>query len=514
VKGTERAGWETGDEGVLARWGELGRRSSFMMAHILGFKDLTGDLHRKMALWIEGPSLRKLGLVPRDHLKTSLWTIADTMRVITARPLERVLIKNEVADNATAFLKLIKIQAETNELWRALYPERVPDVNGTWNSEALVFPREEEFVDPTVAAIGVGGASTSKHPTLIKEDDLIGREAADSAVKMQAAIDDHKLSMHLISDPRTSQIQTFGTRWYPDDLYTWMLGHERGLDTFITGCYGVDGAGKARDWNDPLGEPIWPERFDRETLENIRLTNGDYLFSLQMLNDPIASGATEFSGSWLRHYTVFDRNHETWIDLEDPEEQSGHRTYPLTACALWQAIDPGLSPESKDARSASVVIALTPHEPYDMVVVSARAKALTPKGCIDLAHEDWERWRPISAGIEVVAGQKTFFYWIPTVYPDMGIYPLHTDSHISKNSRIRMLGPFAQQHRIYVHRTQNDLVTEWETFPNGRTKDLLDALAYAVRDAVPPELLIEGEHEDEELEAGRVDSGRNLITGY
>ena len=102
---------------------------------VLGFRDLTPDLHGEMARWIQRPSPnrvggmgdRKLGLVPRDHLKTSIWTIADKLRRVTADPNLRVLILNEVEQNPINWvLKMERVVME-NPLYRWLYPQVIPD---------------------------------------------------------------------------------------------------------------------------------------------------------------------------------------------------------------------------------------------------------------------------------------------------------------------------------------------------------------------------------------------------
>src|SRR5215471_4043018 len=104
--GEHAIGGGSGGEEVLGRWRELGKASTYFMAHVIGYRDRNfkalGELHSRMGRWIQGGSKRKLGLVPRDHLKTSLWTIADTVRIVTCDEHARVLIKNEVDDNASA----------------------------------------------------------------------------------------------------------------------------------------------------------------------------------------------------------------------------------------------------------------------------------------------------------------------------------------------------------------------------------------------------------------------------
>ena len=97
------------------------------MAGVVGFYDITPSLHMSMARWIDGPTRRKLGLVPRDHLKTSIWTIANTVKHIAADPNIRILLGNETATNASHFLRRIEAVFERNTLFQWLYPHLVSD---------------------------------------------------------------------------------------------------------------------------------------------------------------------------------------------------------------------------------------------------------------------------------------------------------------------------------------------------------------------------------------------------
>ena len=90
---------------------------------IVGFKDMTPALHRQMGEWISDGEPRKMGLVPRDHLKTSIWTIADSIRRIACDQNIRILLGNETATNAQHFLRRIEVVFERNALFQWLFPE-------------------------------------------------------------------------------------------------------------------------------------------------------------------------------------------------------------------------------------------------------------------------------------------------------------------------------------------------------------------------------------------------------
>src|SRR5690606_41302903 len=88
-------------EEMIQRWRQKALNSTYFMGKaVIGFKDLDPDLHWTMAQWIDNGAKRKLGLAPRDHLKTSVWTISNCVKRIANWPEIRILIINEVATNA------------------------------------------------------------------------------------------------------------------------------------------------------------------------------------------------------------------------------------------------------------------------------------------------------------------------------------------------------------------------------------------------------------------------------
>ena len=202
------------------------KRSTYVMAGVIGFHDITALLHLQMCNWIDGPGRRKLGLVPRDHLKTSVWTIANTIRTITCNPNERILLGNETATNAEHFLRRIKAVFEKNTLYQGLFPELIPDFSKLekWSEREMIIPRDEDFPEATVETIGVGGAVVSRHYTRIKLDDLVGKEASESADVMKKTVDWYQYCESLLVNPMDT-IEVFGTRWSYNDLYSWILEH-------------------------------------------------------------------------------------------------------------------------------------------------------------------------------------------------------------------------------------------------------------------------------------------------
>ena len=473
-----------------------------------------------MAAWIQRPTLFKLGLVPRDFLKTSLWTVADTVRLVTTCPEERILIRNEIHENARKFLYRIRRVPEACLLWQWLFPERMPDFDDNWHQDGLLFPRQGDYPELSIEVIGVGGASTSRHYTRIKDDDLIGKEAARSKATMQMAKDDHALATHLLVDPATSRLDTYGTRWAPHDLYVDMMREEEELDIFHCGP------------TDKYGNSLFPSRFPLEALARIKRRIGSRRYALQMLNESPREGATELSAADLNYYSrSTDQYGRKFFVLHHPD--GTEETVWFKDLFIYQTLDPNVSPDSKTSRSASVVIGLarprTAFAHFSILLLSAVAKATTPKGAIELAHHEYQFWKPLMFGIEIVAAQFALKEWMLSAYPEMMIKGLRPDRGAAKLARIRAFTPYGENGHIFIHPSLTDFVEEWEDFPNG-TLDILDALAYmpylwtiptfgcdTPASWQPKNALVGiGDQviEDEDRLPDRAHDGRNAITGY
>lgn len=472
---------------------------------VLGFRDLVPCLHGDMCRWIENECNRKLGLAPRDHLKTSVWTIADVVRRITIDPNIRILLGNETATNASHFLRRIEAVFERNELFRWLFPELIPDFSKAkkWSENEMMVPRSEDYPEATVEAIGVGGAVVSRHYNLIKLDDLVGKEASESTEVMKKTIDWYLYCESLLVKP-TDAIHTYGTRWTYNDLYAWITKHETDIDLFERAALG------------PEGTALWPERFDVSTLEKIRKKVGSFIFSCQYQNHPFDPEAASFHESWLR-----------WYAWGGGEGQGGggaatERTlipesgspFKVESLRRFMRVDPAISERAGAARSAIIVDGV--HADDRKFVLEAWAKRCQPFEMIEKIFEFQGIYDCESVGFESVAYQRILKPILEAEAERRGMWlnvvELRPDSREKKENRIRGIQPELERGNIWIRRDMEDLIAEYTQFPVGGTVDLLDALAYGPHQWRSPELDEEGETQEKFEFENR--STRSEVTGY
>lgn len=439
---------------------------------VCGFKDLDVDLHGLMSRWVQKPTRFKLGMAPRSTFKSSVWTIGDNLRRATIDPHKKILIVNEVRDNTIKWI--LYMQAVVlSPTYRWLFPEVVPDPRDVrWNQTQLELRRTMHMTEPTIEGCGVGGASTSSHYNIVDNDDLVGKEARESPSVMQKAIEQYRLSNSLLVNPSEDEIHTFGTRWGPSDLIDWML-KTLGSDLDVLHL-------KVRK---PNGDPIFPSRLPEREILRIKRELGSEFFALQYDNEALGEGVSEFDPAWLNHWseTKLERDGVV-LDAMLLEGPRGRRVVALDDCITFQVTDAGLSPESKDARTANVAIALVPghfpEDPFDIILLDQTAKKCDPPAVVKHSYDMYKRVEPSIWAIESVGGHQVFFHWISDNFPTVRIRKLKTDSHTSKFTRIREFNTFFANRRFYVHRNHGDFMDEYVAFPNGRTVDLLDATAY------------------------------------
>lgn len=485
---------------------EYAQRSTYFMGKaIIGFKDIVPNTHGPMCKFIESPSIRKLGLAPRDHLKTSVWTIADSVRRIAANPSIRILLANETSTNASHFLRKIQSVFERNVLFRWLFPELIPDFTKRpkWNETEMCVPRPTDYPESTIEVIGVGGAVVSRHYDLIKCDDLVGKEASESDEVMRKTIDWYQYCESLLNHPVDSEIQNYGTRWSYADLHSWIEKNEPGVEVFHRTCYLDE---KGTPTTDPIAS-FWPERFTLDALHRIRRKMGAFKFSCQYLNDPKDPDANSFNPEWLRYYRL-----EGPLCLLESGTQVRHE-----GLRKQIRVDPAVSEDDSACEWAIVVDGVDSEN--RKFLLETWADHVNALQAFEKIFELAAYWNADRVGIEDVAAQRHLIAWFEQEMTRRGVWyevvRLRPDNKKSKKSRIRATQPYFERGEIFIQKSHEKFISQYEEFPTGKLVDLLDCFSYGPDMWELPEI----EGSDEMLEGAEAFRdvtfmGRNSTTGY
>jgi len=252
-------------------------------------------------------------LLPRDHAKTSIVAHCLPPHIIIqpadrniyfpkinfAGTENRILLAGETEGMASRNLRVVQSIFEGNQLFRAFWPhccwEKSRRQSKKWTTLEMILPRETEWPDPTIRAIGVGGAITGARPTVLIKDDLVSIEAANSEVVMQTAIDWHIASRALMEEyEKDSGMEALefiiGTRWAVWDLYQFIMDNDPTVEVTIRSIIESD-------------RTIWPERFNQARVEQLKNEFGS-MFWLLYMNSAANPELTDFDIDKIRSYEL------------------------------------------------------------------------------------------------------------------------------------------------------------------------------------------------------------------
>jgi predicted phage terminase large subunit-like protein len=313
--------------------------------------------------------------------------------------------------------------------------------------------------EATVTTYGVGGNLVSQHYDVIIMDDVVNRDLVGTPEQIQKTILFYKDALDLLEPSGTLII--IGTRWSDADLYGWILDKsnpERAYEdfsTFIRQAY----TGNLETETDL--KLLFPEKFTRDILVDLKKNKGPLEFANQYMNDPMPSEEAKFKPQWFKQV------------LED-ELKWRQMTY-------YTTVDPAIGQNKNSDRTAIVTVGVD--EFNNWFLVNVIWEKLLPSDTINYIFANWERFQPRQIGVEMVAFQKSLQYALHDEMRRRNIYlPIvELKASRSKEERIEGLIPRYANGSIY-HLTQcpfrEELEEELMRFPRGKHDDCADALAY------------------------------------
>lgn len=403
----------------------------------------------------------RLDLWARGHGKSSIITFGLTLQDILRNPEVTVGIFSHTRPNAKAFLKQLKLEMETNELLKTLFPDvlwQEPEKEApTWSLDlGIVVRRQGNPKEMTVEASGlVDGQPTGKHYALMVYDDVVTRESVTTPEQIATTTAAWELSLNLASRP--VRIRYIGTRYHANDTYRAILDRGAALPRVH----------KATADGSPDGRPVW---LTREENERKRREMGPYTYACQMLQDPLADNAQGFREDWLRYY--------------DGELRTAGMN-------LYLLVDPASEKKDTSDYTVMAVVGLAPDGNYYLVDLIRDRLNLTERGerlfglmakyprIIKVGYEKYG----LQADVEFIRYlQNERNRRFPVV--ELG-------GQTPKPDRIRRLVPVFEQGRMWLPRRllsvdwekrSHDLVQdfirdEYLSFPVSTHDDMMDALS-------------------------------------
>ena len=397
----------------------------FLLSRALGRWDVNHDWLFDRIREVEANPNGYLDLWAREHYKSTIITFALTIQDILCDPELTIAIFSLNRPIAKKFLSQVKKEFEDNNLLKACFPdvlyENPTKQAPTWSlDDGLIVKRQSNPRDPTLSAWGlVESMPTGSHFNIRIYDDIIDERNVGNPEMIEKATKAWALSLNLGSANickryGIADIERYaGTRYSYNDPYREII--KRGVAKLRLHP-GTD-TGKMD------GKPIlWTPEFMLKKWVGM----GSYVFSCQILQDPLADAAQNFKLDWLRRY---ERN-----------QVEGNK---------YLLCDPAGEKKKDNDYTVMVVICLASDMNYYLVDGIRDRLNLTER--TDAMFRLHRKWKPLKTGYEKygkdsdiehikdVQGQQRYRFEI-----------MELGGPTPKNDRIRKLVPSFENHRFYL----------------------------------------------------------------
>lgn len=456
-------------------------------------RELLGQVHRDGLKFAAKPGKRKMILWPRGHLKSTLFTISESIRAALLWPNIRIMISCQKVENAKTYLLGIK-KILADPFFISLYGSLIPPVTEKQfkNNDialSIFHPRKSKAKEPTFVCSGPDAEKTGQHYDRIVHDDIVGRETVTNTQQIEKTYQYYKDCVSLLDPAKPGspppQIWVIGTRWHPLDLYGWIIAG--GTDPRCRESQFREHADDCLckwdiSWRAIIenGKFIWPEVFNQEFLDELITADGmdHYSVACQYYNNPVDQSAV-----WFKMADI----EAAKIDPQEIKKKGDDLVWYIT-------IDPAESTSSAACLSAFVAVGISQTDGTWYVDFAEGAKVETP-GFLTKALGVYRRYKDQGVakyGLETHTKQALAFDLKQEMFRQGEHFAIEElkpnkvgDAARTKEMRIKRLTFLFEHKKIRINRYLKDLFDELYTLPSAIHWDLTDALAY-VMDLVPP----------------------------
>ncbi|SRR6266446_3011687 len=425
-----------------------------------------GGFHKKLCEFIEEErKMKKLCLLPRGHLKSTLITIGYSTQQIIKNPNIRILILNATWQLSVDFLSEIKRNLTASPELLRLYGN-VAENPLEWSADRITIQRDDTNIKgPTVWAAGIESNLTGSHPDLIIMDDVVSRENTSSLDQIDKIKLRYKDALDLLEPG--GQLIIIGTRWTYNDFYSWIMEkNERHRNFLIMVKKAYIGDLQTGD----QFQSLWPEKFTRNELLERKQEKGPYEFFAQYMNDPVAEEDADFKKDWFQYY--------------DPEDYRGARMNTV------MAVDPAIA-EKKSSDYTAIGVYGADQFQNHFVKDLYRGHWKIDK-IVEAIFYVYSLHHPKAIILETISYQKALSYILQLEMRKRGIMlPILEKAYHdrTKEERIKALQPLYATKKVFHNKglaLNPYFEEELLQFPRSNHDDLIDTFAMSLDYLIPP----------------------------
>jgi len=469
-----------------------------------------GDSYESMPYTYSVGNLRKIVLMPRGHLKSTVCSVGYVLWRIYQDPNIRIVVGTGVLDLSRAFMREVRSYLEDPELIKHVWNQR-PHIKGNliptmavstggqrksqaksqnpdedtdtddkkvvWNNDMLQVLRDKRMKEPTLMAWSVGTIRTGFHCDLVIFDDIVTFDNVKSPTLIEST-HEWVRDIKSILDPYNPDTKlggetiVLGTRYAEPDYYGVILG---GLSEV---AYDIHFRNLYKNGKDNSDGYIWPERYTEQVEKELIKELGMKRFTSQYLN------------------RILNENdcvmHPDKVTLLEPSQIQKvvpglvHIKLTPEAPTIYVrpiiVIDPAFSQRESADNSSIVVGGIDKNR--NMYVLDGVYGKYTIKGIIDATYKLCDKWFTKIVWVEANGTQvgllNSFKDYFQTYYP-ITIRPFNPKGMGVKKAAISAaVEPYVTDGRLFVRRdimTNQKIRNEFLYFPAETVHDdFLDTL--------------------------------------
>lgn len=206
--------------------------------YLLGYKDVNPYTHGSTLRALQSETKRKLIVLPRGSLKSSICDVAYPIWRLLKNPNERILIDSEIFGNSKTFLREIRAHLENPQM-TDLFGDFKTDEDWT-QSSITIKQRNRALKESSITCGGVGTVKVGQHYDIIIGDDYNSNKNSETIEGLQKVIRHYRYNQSIL-EPEGTYILV-GTRYANEDCIGYVLNTELGLppEKHVTGRYDSD----------------------------------------------------------------------------------------------------------------------------------------------------------------------------------------------------------------------------------------------------------------------------------
>lgn len=296
-------------------------------------------------------------------------------------------------------------------------------------------------------AVGVGGPLTGRGAHLLLIDDPVkNREEAESEIIRKKTKDWYTSTAYTRLMPG-GRIIIIQTRWHEDDLSGWLLSEHQHEGWSVLNLPAIDEAGEA----------LWPDQYNVETLERIRLAIGPRDWSALYQQRPSPESGDYFRREWIH---------------------SAEKLPPPETLKVYGGSDYAVTDDGGDY-TCHVVVGIDPDE--RVWLLDLWRKQASSEEWVETFCDLVAKWKPIGWAEETGQIKSGVGPWLTKriiqrrAYVARETFPTRGDKAIRAQS---FRGLIATNGLYIVNDApfKTDLISEMMSFPVGVNDDQVDAL--------------------------------------